>query len=892
MRFALSGFRAHILLLVLVLYASLLEPFSSAARAGRFENANSTSSSNSYLDGKNMALNPVLLLESQIDEDDLERIPDLAGAASAMQQGPNLFSGNPKHARATELGTDGNNISTSILESYYSGRAGVRLNQFGYQTFSPALVSENQSYKEPQGAMADDYVLGAGDEVNVLIRGQINFSKTIPLQRDGTLVVEDLAPIQAQGRKIKDVSDEIKKMIGDYYNSDVFLSVSKTRQISVMVSGQVIRPGPVFLSSLATLKEALIKAGGVSKDGTLRRIKILRGDTQLTIDLYGLLIYGSNNLAMGLRDGDVIHVDSIGPTIAISGDVKRPGIYEILPKFVRTTQSAKSRSQILTLDDLLSFSGGVIAPGMVRYIRRSPDEHGAELNSSVTDSAQKIFSDGDILWVGRSSDRTEISVELMGESRGSGIYALSEASDLKSLLPSDRVFGSQIYPLFAVIERWDSNNLTPVYIAFSPERVVNRTMNMPLKGGDRIYLFSKSEIGALSSATPITMEAFKTIIQPKNPETLLKFSNFVANEDHFQNLQNFIHDHMAYIRGAVGKEGSYPIADGISIASLISTAQGIKKEADLERIEVTRPAALKRDGSVIKGTEPERMIYALNQFSKNSKEKLITLHPGDTIRISQISPASGDAYVTIAGEVKSPGNYDLLPGDTLAILLDRAGGLTTDAYAEGTVFSRASERAREEQRYQNVARDLELRLSDSLVSHRLGKRTDTLTDEELTAARDLIADLKQSRAAGRITVQADPEMLKIHPDQDILLEKNDKIYIPKRPSHIRVAGEVQFPAALRFESGQGPNDYIDQAGGLTHDADPDHAFIVFPDGSASPLNDSLWSYRRILILPGSTIIVPRDPKPFNFIEDAKDITQILANLATSAIFADNLSSDD
>ena len=43
-----------------------------------------------------------------------------------------------------------------------------------------------------------------------------------------------------------------------------------------------------------------------------------------------------------------------------------------------------------------------------------------------------------------------------------------------------------------------------------------------------------------------------------------------------------------------------------------------------------------------------------------------------------------------------------------------------------------------------------------------------------------------------------------------------------------------------------------------------------------------------MIVPGSTIIVPRDPKPFDFIESAKDITQILSNIAITGIYADDL----
>ncbi len=915
------GFLSSHLALATALFAftphSLAAQSFTALPAGSTAEIGSNSPLGEYLTPDQIALNPVLLKEDHMNDAKMEELltrpQTAANAQNLSPNGPRASSAyegtGSDSPRRTFMLNERRAAQPSALEQYYAQRTHSPLRQFGYDLFASSqdqnmlraapnqIQGQAQIQGESQGAMADDYILGAGDEVNVLIRGQINFSKTIPLQRDGTLVVEDLAPIQAQGRKIKDVSDEIKKMIGDYYNSDVFLSVSKTRQISVMVSGQVSRPGPVFLSSFATLKEALIKAGGVNKDGTLRRIKILRANSQLIVDLYGLLIYGSNSLAMGLKDGDVIQVDPIGPTLAIAGDVKRPGVYEILPKLSRETSNTSpvesaiinSKSQALSLEDLLLFSGGVIAPGNLRYVRNSPQENGAELSLDITDLSQKIFTDGDVLWVGRNIDRAESSVELMGESRANGVYALTDTPDLTQLLAKDRIFGGHIYPLFAVIERWDAAKLSPIYIAFSPERVVNHSTRVSLKGGDRVYLFSKSEIRSLSIPDQAINKDMDDTQRFDNIAVSSQLNDFAPNDDRLQSLQNFIRDHLVYLRGAVGREGAYPIAPGVPITSLISTANGTTKGADLTHVEVTSLTHSNTDLSSREFADTKRTIYNLGRNSGKSPAKTITLRPGDTVRINQAAPTQSDAHVVLAGEVKSPGAYDLMPGDTLGILLERAGGLTQDAYPAGTIFSRASERAREEQRFQNVARDLELRLSSALSTASNSKKSNAPNDQEIAAARDLIADLKNSHALGRLTVQADPEMLKIHPDQDILLEKGDKIFIPKRPSTVRVAGEVLSPVALRFTSGQGPQDYIDQAGGMTHDADADRAFIIYPDGSASPIGESLWSYRTVMITPGSTIIVPRDPKPFDFIEGAKDITQILANLATTAIFADNLS---
>jgi polysaccharide export outer membrane protein len=87
-------------------------------------------------------------------------------------------------------------------------------------------------------------------------------------------------------------------------------------------------------------------------------------------------------------------------------------------------------------------------------------------------------------------------------------------------------------------------------------------------------------------------------------------------------------------------------------------------------------------------------------------------------------------------------------------------------------------------------------------------------------------------------------------------------------------------------------DYVNQAGGFTFNADTDRTFVLYPDGSAQPLQVSAWNHSSTMIPPGSTIVVPRDPKPFDFIQSAKDVSQILSNLAVTGIFVRDLRDDE
>ena len=163
---------------------------------------------------------------------------------------------------------------------------------------------------------------------------------------------------------------------------------------------------------------------------------------------------------------------------------------------------------------------------------------------------------------------------------------------------------------------------------------------------------------------------------------------------------------------------------------------------------------------------------------------------------------------------------------------------------------------------------------------------------KIAEARALAKELEEIQGVGRITVEADRGMLESQPELDILLEAGDRIFIPKRSLNVRVTGEVLSPAALQVRDGKDPLDYIHEAGGFSFHADKRRTFVLYPDGSAQPLQVSSWNHKATFIPPGSTIIVPRDPEPFDFIQSAKEGSQILSNLAITAIFIDDVTNGE
>jgi len=769
------------------------------------------------------------------------------------------------------------NTQPSPLEKSYSRRIIEDLHQFGYDLFGTKETDNqnnnddnNNAFALPAGAVQDDFLLNIGDRINITFRGQRQDSKTYTITSTGQLLIDDLSPISVSGRSIGMLRDVLEAETESMHNTQVFVSLESVQQVNVLVVGHVKQPGRQTMTVFHTVLDALMAAGGVDKAGSLRQIKLVREGRSTIIDLYALLIHGSAIMDISLRDGDRIIIPTIGPTVAVGGSVKRPGIYEILPDKPRGHTGTRSKSQKLNLEDVLNLAGGLLNLGQNRFIKLGLTSDGREAVDEIMDPRARVFSDGTILMVAPSDEMRAGTVELLGETRQTGLHALAQTPTLSALLNNEKVFGPDIYPLIGIIERRDGSQLTREMISFPPLLVLKEKFDRRLQDGDIVHLFSRTQIMNLPDKKK--EEAKKEKSEPKQHLN-------IAQDDEINDpvIASFLRERAAFVRGAVRAEGSWPVADGATLDNLLAVSGGLALEANTSNIEVT--SKLQGENGQEDGRSGTRRI-AVNFHETNPDD--IMIGPGDSIRVNQKFHKISDNSVLIIGEVAHPGRYDIMPGDKMSDLLQRAGSLTSQAYPDGAIFSRENERRGEEARFQAQAQELELRLAAALNQE---KEPD---EGKIYAVQELVTQLKNAEALGRITVEADPGMLSVQPELDILLESGDRIYIPKRPLTVRVAGEVLSPASLQFRKNKDARDYIMEAGGFAFDADKDRTFVIYPDGSAQPLLVNNWNHTPAMIPPGSTVIVPRDPKPFDFIQTAKDVSQILSNLAITGIFLDDI----
>ncbi|PPR78025.1 MAG: Polysialic acid transport protein KpsD [Alphaproteobacteria bacterium MarineAlpha2_Bin1] len=327
-------------------------------------------------------------------------------------------------------------------------------------------------------------------------------------------------------------------------------------------------------------------------------------------------------------------------------------------------------------------------------------------------------------------------------------------------------------------------------------------------------------------------------------------------------LLAYVLEYAVLVLGEVRDPGIYPITE-VSMASLVSVAGGLTRDADLTRTEMSNFTAI--------GPANARQLLNLTNISLND----IFIKPADVIRFSSKPSLRGSGPVVVSGAVRQPGTYQIRSGERVSELLQRAGGLTDLAYPYGAVFLRESIAKAEKDALIRLTREL----NTALVAAATNRRVDA---DSIAALSGLARTLNTAPATGRMVIEADPTVLISKPELDVILEPGDLLFIPRRPSSVLVTGDVLNPGAMQFFPGKSVGEYVNSAGGYQRSADRNKVFVVLPNGSAQPAGNFFFQYAEAQVPPGSTVVVPKDATPFDAFNLTREVSQVFSQLAVAA----------
>jgi polysaccharide export outer membrane protein len=331
------------------------------------------------------------------------------------------------------------------------------------------------------------------------------------------------------------------------------------------------------------------------------------------------------------------------------------------------------------------------------------------------------------------------------------------------------------------------------------------------------------------------------------------------------------------VSGDVRLPGTYPLLQSRDVSELIELAGGFEASAYLNTAEVTR-LRFESDGSASLSTIAIPLADVLSGTSEFS------LEPRDQIQIRRIPNWSYGDVVTLAGAIVSPGKYPIAPGETLSSILDRAGGLSQVAFAEGSILIKTSAKKREQEQIRKLVASIQ---RNEISRGRTREKEDYLPNNQSEASNreELIEALLDEDVGGRVVIDL-PAILVGDESADIELQGGDSLFVPEFSNTVSVIGEVREPGTFRFQEGRTVNDYVEYAAGASARALFKEIYVVRANGGVEQLGGGIKlfkfdSTRSVGIRPGDTIVVPVDEDYQPALTKYREVTTVVFNSIAS-----------
>lgn len=721
------------------------------------------------------------------------------------------------------------------------------LHQFGYDFFKNSSQTLSAMDTLPVGS---DYILGPGDTLSLNIWGSFNSRQELTVDRSGEIMIPRVGSVKVWGLSYDQSRDAINKAIGRYFkNYEMSITLGRLRTIQVFVVGEVEAPGSYPVSSLSTVINALASAGGPSRNGSLRTIRITRGgQAPQEVDLYDMFLSGDRSKDQRLQNGDTIFVPVIGPVVAVAGEVRRPAIYEL--------------KGAATLPSVLAMAGGVTASGYTGRIQierisnnssRVVLDYGTPDGSIDSALGTILVRDRDMVKVFPVQEATRQIVSLKGNVLRPGEYQHRPGMRLSDLIPGFQTLAPESY-----LESVEITRLAPPDFH---RQLLTANLRRALGG---------------SAADNIELQ---------EQDTVKVFSRWDMEEKP-----------QVSVNGAVVSPGTYNFYPGMTVRDLITAAGSPKRNAFLETGELSR--------IVIVGDKanPSRVSLDLAKALAGDPQHNLTLQSDDVLIVRSVTDwfDASDKFIRLKGEVRFPGVYSVARGEKLSSVIVRAGGYSERAYLRGARFLRRSVRETQQKRMDEIVVRTEkeiLQKQASLASLASSREELDATKASLEGLMKSVELMKSMKAEGRVVIRLTPIEALQKSSFDVIVEGGDELEIPARPSVVNVMGQVFNPISFVHQPESSDlGSYLKKAGGPTNDADTSEMYVIKADGTVFSRqqssfglhwsdDDRRWtfgSFSASILEPGDTLVVPQKIEHMAWMREIKDITQILANIALTA----------
>jgi len=501
--------------------------------------------------------------------------------------------------------------------------------------------------------------------------------------------------------------------------------------------------------------------------------------------------------------------------IFVVGEVAQPGAYQI--------------SSLGTVLTALYAAGGVTERANMRRIevrRLGKPVASLDLYDYLIrgDTRSDIrLETGDVVFVPVHETRVQVSGAVIRP----GIYELKTGEQLGDLLATSGGFRADaalqrvtVHRILAAAERGPGR---------APRAALDVTLAVaaPAPAGDgQGTTYRTADLGAAGIRVPALglMDGDSVVIDSLPP---LSETYYVA------------------IAGRVNKPGRFPWRPGMTLRELVQLARGPKVGAYLKEAEIARLPEDRSRGQLattlrvpldstylFERTADGRFVGPPGVAVAASGAAEVPLQPYDNVLIMQEPEFDLQRAVIVTGQVRYPGTYSLRSKDErLADVIERAGGLTPQAYPDGIRFVRSA------------------------------------------------------NSVGRVNVELPRALRDKGSTHNVIMQPDDSIFIPEYEPTVKVLGAVNAPGSILWRRGADLDYYISAAGGLAASADGGRISVRYANGDARTRQRFLFSWSTPTPGPGSEVFVPTKPAGAgtNTLALLGGIAQILSSLVAIVV---------
>ena len=798
---------------------------------------------------------------------------------------------------------------------------------FGYGIFEqiPDAFKPNQL-----GPVDDQYLVGPGDELRLMVWGATEFAYDLTVDREGRIFVPNVGQFMAAGKRLQTLREELKRWLARSYAGlledppTVFMDLTITRlqPVYIYALGEVKQPGGYVIASQSTVFQALYAVGGPKLSGSLREVRVVRnGQAIARVDLYDYLLRGEGREDVRLQNNDQLFVPPRGKTVAIRGQVRRPAIYEL--------------KESEGLRELIQFAAGLKPEAFTQYVRIErilpPDQRPdpsvvrevitVPLNGVLEGLRTVSLYDGDRVEVLSVLEVSRNAVYISGAVRHPGLYEIdARVRTVRDLIERAGGLTSDVYEGRVQLVRFKRNpaEQPPSRFLQAWEQVIEEDTTDTLALIERMLSLDLSRI-------LLGDPAHNLLLQPG--DRLRVYSELEINVPR-----------LVAIGGKVRSPGYYAWRDSMTVYDLLFLGGGLFDETFRKEVYLDRAELIRR---VEHGAGTIVIPFNLAEALRNEGVGKALLQPGDSVHVHTVDLQEiRNKFVTISGSVKRPGTYRLQENMTLEDLIVQAGGFTEEAWLDWAEVTRQPRNA-DPNNTELLAERLQVPMAEGLrdieavsfalddtaralqgarkfrLEHRdrvyirsnplfRPQQTVTVSGEvrypgtyTLLRENETLADVleraggilptgylkgAQLRRGGFPVVVDMERALRRDRRHNVVLLPGDEIHVPLQPGTVLVTGNVRRPGLIKYIPGQRVGYYIERAGGL--DEESRVILVTQANGATYPVHLGLkgWFQRDPVVDEGARIEVVRKP-PEEKRQVTFDIGKTLTDIASIAASA-------